>query len=59
MTVAGPPVSSAAIADDRWLSRFRTTLVAVLGGTVAAIGCLAFYTSFETINLGAESGQSP
>jgi hypothetical protein len=49
VTVAGPPVSSAAIADDRWLTRFRTTLILVLGGTVAAIGCLAFYTSFEAI----------
>jgi hypothetical protein len=48
VTVSGPP-SSAAIADDIWLSRFRTTLVAVLGGTVAGIGCLAFYTSFEAI----------
>ena len=49
MAVAGPPLSSAAIADDRWLSRFRMALVAVLGGTVAGIGCLAFYTSFEAI----------
>ncbi len=49
MAVAGPPLSSAAIADDRWLRRFRTGLVAVLGGTVAGIGCLAFYTSFEAI----------
>jgi hypothetical protein len=49
VAVAGPPLSSAAIADDRWLSRFRMALVAVLGGTVAGIGCLAFYTSFEAI----------
>jgi hypothetical protein len=49
VAVAGPPLSSAAIADDIWLTRFRTTLVAVLGGTVAGIGCLAFYTSFEAI----------
>jgi len=49
VAVAGPPLSAAAIADDIWLTRFRTGLVAVLGGTVAGIGCLAFYTSFEAI----------
>ena len=49
MTVSGPPLSSAAVANDRWLARFRTALVAVLGGAVAGIGCLAFYTSFEAI----------
>ena len=57
MTVAGAPLSSAAIADDKWLSRFRTTLVAVLGGTVTAIGCLAFYTSFEAIRAYAVRSQ--
>src|SRR6266536_196961 len=34
---------------DRWLSRFRSLLVAVLGGTVAGIASLAFFTSFEAI----------
>jgi hypothetical protein len=56
VTVAGAPLSSA-IADDKWLSRFRTTLVAVLGGTVTAIGCLAFYTSFEAIRAYAVRSQ--
>jgi hypothetical protein len=56
VTVAGAP-SSSAIADDKWLSRFRTTLVAVLGGTVTAIGCLAFYTSFEAIRAYAVRSQ--
>jgi hypothetical protein len=46
---AGPTLPPAAIANDIWLSRFRTTLVAVLGGTVMGIACLAFYTSFEAI----------
>jgi hypothetical protein len=46
---AGPVLSPTAVANDVWLSRFRTTLVAVLGGTVMGIACLAFYTSFEAI----------
>jgi hypothetical protein len=46
---AGPTLPPAAIANDIWLSRFRTTLVVVLGGTVMGIACLAFYTSFEAI----------
>jgi hypothetical protein len=57
VAVAGPPLSSAAIADDRWLTRFRMALVAVLGGTVAGIGCLAFYTSFEAIRAYAVRSQ--
>jgi hypothetical protein len=40
---------AAAVAADKWLTRFRAVLVAVLGGTVAGIGALAFYTSFEAI----------
>ena len=43
------PLSASAIAHDKWLSRFRTILVAILGGAVSGIGCLAFYTSFEAI----------
>jgi len=46
---AGPTLSPTAVANDIWLTRFRTTLVAVLGGAVAGIACLAFYTSFEAI----------
>jgi Protein of unknown function (DUF2637) len=46
---AGPALSPTAVANDIWLTRFRTTLVAVLGGTVMGIACLAFYTSFEAI----------
>jgi hypothetical protein len=45
----GSTLSAEAIAHDLWLSRFRTMLVAVLGGTVTGIACLAFYTSFEAI----------
>jgi len=45
----GPGISPTAIANDIWLTRFRTTLVAVLGATVMGIACLAFYTSFEAI----------
>jgi hypothetical protein len=45
----GPTLSADAIAHDLWLSRFRTGLVAILGGTVTGIACLAFYTSFEAI----------
>ena len=51
MAFAGPTLPPAAIANDVWLSRFRTTLVAVLGGTVMGIACLAFYTSFEAKHL--------
>jgi Protein of unknown function (DUF2637) len=39
----------AAVVADTWLRRFREILIAVLGGTVAGIGALAFYTSFEAI----------
>jgi len=55
------PLSASAIAHDKWLSRFRTILVAILGGAVSGIGCLAFYTSFEAIKAYAErsSGIAP
>jgi hypothetical protein len=46
---AGPAMPPTAIANDIWLTRFRTTLVAVLGAAVMGIACLAFYTSFEAI----------
>jgi hypothetical protein len=46
---AGPPLISGVVATDKWLTRFRTILVAVLGATVLGIACLAFYTSFEAI----------
>jgi hypothetical protein len=46
---AGPPLITGIVATDKWLTRFRTILVAVLGGTVLGIACLAFYTSFEAI----------
>jgi hypothetical protein len=46
---AGPPLITGIVATDKWLTRFRTTLVAVLGATVLGIACLAFYTSFEAI----------
>jgi hypothetical protein len=46
---AGPAMPPTAIANDIWLTRFRTTLVALLGATVMGIACLAFYTSFEAI----------
>jgi hypothetical protein len=46
---AGPPLISGIVANDKWLTRFRTILVAVLGATVLGIACLAFYTSFEAI----------
>jgi hypothetical protein len=46
---AGPPLISGIVATDKWLTRFRTSLVAVLGATVLGIACLAFYTSFEAI----------
>jgi hypothetical protein len=60
---SGPPLplSASAIAHDKWLSRFRTILVGILGCTVAAIGSLAFYTSFEAIKSYAQrsNGISP
>lgn len=64
MSSTGPPplpLSATAIAHDKWLSRFRTVLVAILGGTVGAIGSLAFYTSFEAIKSYAQrsGGISP
>ena len=49
MASAGPPLISGIVAQDKWLSRFRTILVAVLGATVLGIASLAFYTSFEAI----------
>jgi hypothetical protein len=49
VAVVGSPLTAAAIANDPWLMRFRTTLVAILGGAVMGIACLAFYTSFEAI----------
>ena len=49
MALAGPPLISGIVANDKWLTRFRTILVAVLGATVLGIACLAFYTSFEAI----------
>jgi hypothetical protein len=45
----GPPLITGIVATDKWLTRFRTILVAVLGATVLGIACLAFYTSFEAI----------
>jgi hypothetical protein len=55
------PLSASAIAHDKWLSRFRTILVVILGGAVTGIGSLAFYTSFEAIKAYAErsSGIAP
>ena len=49
MAVAGPPLITGIVAKDKWLTRFRTTLVAVLGAVVLGIACLAFYTSFGAI----------
>ena len=49
MASAGPPLISGIVATDKWLTRFRTILVAVLGATVLGIASLAFYTSFEAI----------
>ena len=49
MALDGPPLISGVVATDKWLTRFRTILVAVLGATVLGIACLAFYTSFEAI----------
>jgi Protein of unknown function (DUF2637) len=45
----GPPLITGIVARDKWLTRFRTSLVAVLGAVVLGIACLAFYTSFEAI----------
>jgi hypothetical protein len=49
VAVAGPPLITGIVARDKWLTRFRTILVAVLGAVVLGIACLAFYTSFEAI----------
>jgi len=57
VAVAGPPLITGIVANDKWLSRFRTTLVAVLGATVLGIACLAFYTSFEAIRAYAVRSQ--
>jgi hypothetical protein len=57
VAVTGPPLISGIVANDRWLTRFRTTLVAVLGATVLGIACLAFYTSFEAIRAYAVRSQ--
>jgi hypothetical protein len=56
VTATGPPLplSPTAIAHDKWLSRFRTILVGILGCAVAGIGSLAFYTSFEAIKAYAQ-----
>jgi hypothetical protein len=63
VTVTGQtvPLSPMALAHDKWLSRFRTILVAILGCAVTGIGSLAFYTSFEAIKAYAErsSGIAP
>jgi hypothetical protein len=63
VTSTGPPLplSPTAIAHDKWLTRFRTILVGILGFAVAGIGSLAFYTSFEAIKAYAErsGGISP
>lgn len=62
MTSGQPlPLSASAIANDKWLSRFRMILVAILGCVVSGIGALAFYTSFEAIKSYAQrsSGIAP
>lgn len=62
MTSGQPlPLSASAIANDKWLSRFRMILVAILGCAVSGIGALAFYTSFEAIKSYAQrsSGIAP
>ncbi len=62
MTTGQPlPLSASAIANDKWLSRFRMILVAILGCVVSGIGALAFYTSFEAIKSYAQrsSGIAP
>jgi hypothetical protein len=57
VAVTGPPLIAGIVANDKWLTRFRTTLVAVLGATVLGIACLAFYTSFEAIRAYAVRSQ--
>jgi hypothetical protein len=57
VALAGPPLISGIVAQDKWLTRFRTSLVAVLGATVLGIACLAFYTSFEAIRAYAVRSQ--
>jgi hypothetical protein len=57
VAVTGPPLITGIVANDRWLTRFRTTLVALLGATVLGIACLAFYTSFEAIRAYAVRSQ--
>jgi hypothetical protein len=57
VAVTGPPLIAGIVAQDKWLTRFRTTLVAVLGATVLGIACLAFYTSFEAIRAYAVRSQ--
>jgi hypothetical protein len=57
VAVAGPPLISGIVATDKWLTRFRTALVALLGATVLGIACLAFYTSFEAIRAYAVRSQ--
>ena len=63
MTATGQtvPLSATALANDKWLSRFRMILVLILGCAVTGIGTLAFYTSFEAIKAYAErsSGIAP
>jgi hypothetical protein len=49
VALAGPPLISGVVATDKWLTRFRMILVALLGATVLGIASLAFYTSFEAI----------
>jgi hypothetical protein len=44
VALAGPPLISGIVAQDKWLTRFRTT-------------CLAFYTSFEAIRAYAVRSQ--
>jgi hypothetical protein len=48
-TSSTPASMVAAAAADTWLRRFRAILAGALGGVVAGIGALAFYTSFEAI----------
>ena len=42
------------MAADKWLSRFRTLLIGILGCAVGGIASLAFYTSFEAITAYAQ-----
>jgi Protein of unknown function (DUF2637) len=57
VAAAGPPLITGIVATDKWLTRFRTSLVALLGATVLGIACLAFYTSFEAIKAYAVRSQ--